>query len=77
MSDEPRILGPDGEQLEVFIDGTAEVLTSDGDLHVMEFEDAGREMELELDGEPVESVTINMDNATIAPSREVLDNERE
>jgi len=77
MSDDPRVLGPDGEQLGVFIDGTVEVLTEENDLHVIEFEDAGQEMELELDGERVDTVTINMENATIAPSREVIENERQ
>lgn len=67
----------DIHNMEVFVSGTVEAHTVGGNVIEVDFEDVGREMEIDLDGQPIEELIVNMDDATLAPSREVLENERE
>jgi hypothetical protein len=66
MTDDPAVVGPDGEQLEVFTDGEIVVTFTDGSEAVESFEGAGQEMELEFErAQPVEKITFRQTSAVI------------
>jgi hypothetical protein len=68
MTDDPAVLGPGGEQLEVFTDGEIVVTFADGSEAIESFEDAGQEMELEFErAQPVEKITFRQTAATVKP----------
>jgi len=73
-----RICDHEGNPLNMFVDGEVEVEFLDGSTSVETFENAGKEMELEIGEEGlgmgrVESVTFRLTDAKVAKSREVVE----
>ena len=74
-----RLRAPDGTPLSVFVDGSVTFEFEDGTEHVKTFENAGGEMELDLsevshlERGNIKSITFSMDNAKMAKSREVVE----